>query len=336
MTFELSVSANVSGALTAVLVSEGQTVRAGQLLATVEARPLEALVGQAGAALAEARAARRGAPAELDRSLAQLERAQSLRAGGLLSQDALDDALYQVEVRRARLAAHDQRVQRQDALLARSREDLRQTEVRAPIDGVVTRVERQVGENVIGAQSFAPTAVLALADVSSLAVVVRIHERDIERVRTGQPAEVQVDALGTQRLEATVADVGNSAPRPAPGASNRAKEFPVRLALARPSAGLRPGLSAVAEIVVAARPSVVRLPPEALVTRPAGTEEISGAFVVQDGRALFRPLRTGVEGDDHFEVEGLRVGETVVRGPYRALRTLRDGTRVQPSGDGRP
>jgi HlyD family secretion protein len=340
---EVSVSARASGQVTAIAVREHDRVEKGQLLATVDSRLLEATVQEASAALAAARAERERLQAELERSQAQYRRFSALHAQGVVSDDALEDARFQVAARRAALSAQEQRVQQQEAWVSRGREDVRHAEVRAPIDGVVTRIEKKVGENVIGAQSFSPTPILVLSDLSAMDAAVRIHERDIERVGVGQTATVTVDALGGARLRGRVRDIGSSG-RADPSTGARTREFLVRIALEDQEGRLRPGLSALAEVVVASRSGVVRVVPEALVLSGAGGASSGSAtdvraggepskaqavFLVRDGRAVLRHVEAGLIGDDHVEVQGIAAGEEVVVGPYRTVRTLREGTKLQ-------
>jgi HlyD family secretion protein len=116
----------------------------------------------------------------------------------------------------------------------------------------------------------------------------------------------------------------------------RAREFQVRIALDDPEKRLRPGLSALAEIVVARKQGVPRVVPEALVPDPSSASPGSpspqggqAVFVVRDGRAALQRVGTGLVGDDFVEVTGLAAGSTVVVGPYRTVRTLREGQALQ-------
>ncbi len=139
---------------------------------------------------------------------------------------------------------------------------------------------------------------------------------------------------------------------------NQGVDFRVVITLAEGLTGLRPGLSATAEITTAQRDSVLSIPIQALILRTrkaleddekrfgpqlakAGVKvapfafaddvkELEGVFVEVDGRALFRAVTTGIAGDKHFElIEGLAEGEQVVTGPMRAVRTLHHGERIK-------
>jgi HlyD family secretion protein len=168
---------------------------------------------------------------------------------------------------------------------------------------------------------------------------------------------VSIDAFPDTTLIGRVTKVSNSAKLAAAagGASqDRAVDFEVEVELVNPPADIRPDLSATARIVTDMRQQTLSIPIIALTVRehedvpnelkagaaPAGTAapatagkkpEREGVFVVQGGTAMFRPVRVGIAGEEHFEVlDGLQAGDTVVAGPYQAIRDMKDSTRVKP------
>jgi HlyD family secretion protein len=212
----------------------------------------------------------------------------------------------------------------------------------APMDGVVTSLQKEQGEVVIGAQSFQPTTILTVGDLSTMEVEVLVDETDIDAVALGQAAEVRVDALENQKLRGQVTEIGSSAvPRGQSGAgipsatsssSNQAKDFKVVVTLLDPPKSLRPGLNATADIVTAEKKAVLAIPIQAVVVRqidkagkviepgsvqaadkepeaasaatPARSRglEKEGVFVVTGGQAIFTPIQTGIMGDTEIEV----------------------------------
>jgi len=116
--------------------------------------------------------------------------------------------------------------------------------------------------------------------------------------------------------------------------------------LNKPPTDIRPDLSATARIVTDTRTQALSIPIIALTVRenkPVSTEnrpvdtttarkkkETEGVFVVKDGVATFRPAKVGIAGDEYFEVlDGLQQGESIVAGPYQAIRDLKDGAHVR-------
>jgi HlyD family secretion protein len=130
--------------------------------------------------------------------------------------------------------------------------------------------------------------------------------------------------------------------------ADRAVDYDVEVTLDNPPPDVRPDLSATAKIVTATRDSVLSIPIIALTVRehtPISTEtapadtaakkETEGVFVVLNGTAQFRPVKVGIAGEEHFEVlDGLAAGDTIVAGPYQAIRDLSDSAKVRPTRTG--
>jgi HlyD family secretion protein len=222
---------------------------------------------------------------------------------------------------------------------------------------------------VIGAQSFNPTVILTVADLSVMECEILVDETDIRNLALGQSAEVRVDALEGVRVKGEVTEIGSSAiPRgtgtaaqPAQtGANtgNQAKDFRVTITLVDPPASLRPGLNATADITTATRQNVLAVPIQGVVVRELDKEgkvvdpdavpspssdgntvltvgrekgeEKEGVFAVVQEKSAFRPVKTGIMGDTDVEVlEGVTEGEEIVTGSYKALRTLKDAARLK-------
>jgi HlyD family secretion protein len=230
------------------------------------------------------------------------------------------------------------------------------------MDGVVTSLPKEEGETVIGAQSFAPTVIMTVADLSVMEVEIMVDETDIRNVRVGQPAEVRVDALEGIKIKGDVTEIGSSAiPRglttqqaSSTNTANQAKDFKVEVTLKDPPPTLRPGLNATADITTARKDGVLAVPIQAVVVReiskqgkvmdpaavqasesdpgapPEKGQEKEGVFVVVDGKATFRPVKTGIIGETEIEIgEGLKEAEEVITGSYKTLRTLKDQAKVK-------
>jgi HlyD family secretion protein len=257
------------------------------------------------------------------------------------------------------------RVTQQSAIVATNQDDLKKTVVVAPMDGVVTSLQKEEGETVIGAQSFSPTVLCTVADLSVMEVEILVDETDIQHLALGQAAEVRVDAYEGTIIKGEVTEIGSSAiPRGAaanPGSnvnnSNQAKDFKVTVTLKQPPVDLRPGLNATADIITARREGVVAAPIQAVVvrqvekdgtvvnpsigqtapgdtsdaqTRTAKLEEKEGIFLVRDGKAFFKPVKTGIIGDADIEItEGVKESDEIVIGSYRTLRTLRNEAQLK-------
>jgi HlyD family secretion protein len=361
----VNISANVSGRITNLYIQEGDAVKRGQVLARIDSTRFEAGERQSAAALEAAKADLVRAEADLDNSRLAFERAQRMRDEKLIPQQSYDQADAEMKMKHAAVEAQKRRIAQQAALLETNRDDLEKTTVVAPMSGVVTSLVKEEGETVIGAQSFSPTVIMTVADLSVIEVEILVDETDIRNVRLGQPAEVRVDALEDVKIKGDVTEIGSSAiPRGTTAAAatgqttastaNVAKDFKVVVTLKDPPPTLRSGLNATAEIETARKPHVLAAPIQAVVVRqldkqgkviesgtvqaaegePSGPvekgEEKEGVFVISAGQALFRPVKTGIMGETDIEIlEGLKEGDEIVVGSYKTLRTLKHEAKIK-------
>lgn len=263
----------------------------------------------------------------------------------------------------AALNAAQRRVTQNRAQLRRASDVLERTQSIAPIDGVVTNLPVRVGETVVpGIQNSAASLIMTIADMSLITAEVKVDETDIVNVKLGQSAGIAIDAIPNKTFNGHVIEIGNTAILRSTGlaanqsavSSQEAKDFKVVVALDDPPAEIRPGLSATAKITTATRKSSLSIPIQALTVRQKGDletkestaaaapiqltsaeqkarrEEIQGVFVVNNGKAVFRKVDTGITGSTDIEVlAGLKEGDEIVTGSYKVIRTLRNDARVK-------
>jgi HlyD family secretion protein len=361
----VNISANVSGRITNLYVVEGDRVQKGRVLARIDSARYEAGERQSAAALQAARADLVRAEADLENSRLAFERAKRMRDEKLIAEQAFDQADAELKMKTAAVESQKRRIAQQAALLETNRDDLEKTTIVAPMDGVVTSLVKEEGESVIGAQSFSPTVIMTVADLSVMEVEILVDETDIRNVQLGQRSDVRVDALEGVKMTGEVTEIGSSAiPRGTSAAAatgqstastaNQAKDFKVVVTLKDPPPSLRPGLNATADIVTARKANVLAAPIQAVVVRQldkqgkvieSGTvqaadeepsvpvekgEEKEGVFVVNAGQAHFRPVQVGIMGETEIEItQGLQEGDEIVVGSYKTLRTLKDEAKVK-------
>jgi HlyD family secretion protein len=360
----VNISANVSGRITHLYIKEGDRVREGQVLARIDSTRFAADTRQAEAAVKAARADLIRAQADVQASRLAFERTQLMHGDQLVSDQALDQARAEFEMRAANVTSLRERIAQVEAALESSADNLEKTSVPAPMDGVVTSLIKEEGEVVIGAQSFQPTVIMTVADLSVMEAEILVDETDIRSVALGQEAKVRVDALERLEIKGEVTEIGASAiPRGVTSSAvatttstntgNQAKDFKVTITLKDPPASLRPGLNATADITAARKTGVLAVPIQAVVVRQVDEhgrpidpdqdkekeqqktvrrrgEEKDGVFVVKDGHALFRPVVTGILGETEIEIrEGVQEGEEIVTGSYKTLRTLKDAAKIK-------
>lgn len=347
------LGSSVMGRVVSLNVREGDRVRVGQVLAQIDPVQAQSAVASAAAALQALESEASGtdksiAAAQADVAVAvaretqagqTLERAKNLAASGLVpkaeldsAQAAADAATAQVAAARAGLARAQQtreaagrRVAQGRAEQTRVGDQLAKTNITAPIDGVVTRLDVEEGEMVVmGVQNQPGTILMTISDLSALNAEVKVAEADVLRLVLDQPGVVTLDALPDRRFDGRVVEIGASALQQT-GTQAAAREFRVKVRLTGDVAALRPGLTCDTEILVAERQQVLAAPLQAVVQR----EGRSGVFVVRDGRAVFSPVTTGIIGGLTIEVDGVPEGATIVTGPFQLLRELADGAPVR-------
>ena len=222
---------------------------------------------------------------------------------------------------------------------------------------------------VPGIQNAEGSNLMTISDMSVVTAEVKVDETDITNVREGQPAEVTIDALPGKTFKGHVTQVGELAILRSSGQAattqttantQEARDFKVVVTVDNPPEALRPGLSATAKIQTAEKKDALTIPIQALAVRTqkeieeakpgkkggdvtlaaskpslgangdAKKTDIQGVFVIRGKKAEFVPVQTGIAGVTDIEVtSGLKDGDEIVIGSYKALRTLRPGATVK-------
>ena len=315
----VNVGATAFGRITHLYVKEGDHVKAGQLVATVESEQPASAVQAQNATIAASKtdvnsmmAAERTAQANIAQAKADLEqkkldfdRARALYDEKLIPKQDFDakQAAYDMSVAtlaqreaalaQARAQTESQRahVNQAVATLRGNSYSLGLTQSRAPFDALVTNVPVREGETVVvGIQNAEGSTLMTLADMSIITAEVKVDETDIVNVAMNQPVDVTVDALPGRIFKGHVTEVGDQALLRTTGmatsqsttGTEEAKDFKVVVTLDNPSDDLRPGLSATAKITTAHRTDALTIPIQALVQRNLATEK---AFEQNNGKA---------------------------------------------------
>ncbi len=364
----VDISSNVTGRVDQLRVREGDVVHRGDLLLTLDDTRLRSALAQYEAMLRAAQSQLALAEAQRELAAQVRTRREDLHSRGLLSVEELDAARVDERVKTATAAAQRDEIERLRAARAEAERDLEESRFHAPIDGVVTAINLEEGENVlIGTMNNPGTVILTLSNLGSMEVEAQVNENDVVLVRPGQHADVTVDAQRDSTLAGSVVSVGESGTR---ASQDEGAEFEVRVGIDAPPTWLRPGMSADVEILVADVDSALAVPIQALVARseqtvtewearrargetPEGARQnrsrdaseerseeparegeagrlVTGIFVEEDGRARFQRIELGARGETFVEVRtGLAASARVLTGPYKILRRLEDGERVK-------
>jgi HlyD family secretion protein len=313
-------------------------------------------VARAEAGLASAQAAAVQAEASREQAERAAQRARELRQQNpnLISDEQLEQAETSLRVAAAVAVSADRQVDQARAGRQEARDQLAKTVLRAPMDGQVTRVSVEEGEVAVPGTFSRETGLLAtVSDLSVIQVNVQVDETDVVRLHLGDSAEVTIDAFPDTTFSGRVTKISQSSVTisAASASADRAVDYNVEVTLDNPPPDVRPDLSATAKVVTDTRDSVLSIPIIALTVREheaistedapkdtaAGKKETEGVFVVLGGVAQFRPVKVGIAGEEHFEVlEGVAAGDTIVAGPYQAIRDLSDSAKVRPARAGQP
>jgi HlyD family secretion protein len=390
--FYVNLGATAMGRITHLYVKEGERVKKGQTVATIEHVQQEASVAGQEAAIAAAKtdiasyiAAEKTAEANLDHAKADLEqkqldwnRAQALYKDGILAKQDYDakKAAYDLDVasvaqavagvNQAKAQTESQRGHMQTAVatLRGDQNMLDLTSAVAPFDGIVTNEPLREGETVVeGIQNTEGSTIMTIADMSVVTAEVKVDETDIVNIQMNQPADVTVDAIPGKIFKGHVTLVGDQALLRSTGVATsqsttgteEAKDFKVVVTLDDPTSELRPGLSTTAKITTAHKNGVLSLPIQALTMDDPSQDKpktaggiqaassspgaksvpVQGVYTVERDksgklRVMFVPVTTGITGATDIEVlSGLTEGQEIVTGPFKTLRTLKNGALVK-------
>ena len=323
---QATVSAQITGTLTEVLIEEGDHVSKGQVLARLDDSGYRAELNAAKAAEQAAHAQVAQGQAQLTQATHDAARLDALVGRGLVAQQTAEQARTAVVTTAAQL-----RAQRKQELVARAQAAAAQvnfdyTVVRAPFTGVIITKNAQVGEIISpfsAGGGFTRTGVGTIVDMDSLEVDVDVNEAYIGRVKSNMPAEAVLDAYPDWKIPAHVIAI-------VPTADRGKATVKVRVALERkdprivPDMGVRVSFLETRPVTTARAPQGVLVPAAAIVQRDGH----SVVFVL-DGEVVRQHTVNPAEqtfGDLRLLPTEVKPGDTVVVSPPAELR---DGSAVQ-------
>ncbi|HUU15173.1 MAG TPA: efflux RND transporter periplasmic adaptor subunit [Terriglobia bacterium] len=285
---KVEVKSKASGIVKQVFVDYSDEVKQGQVLVELDKEELAARVREARANLLAAQAAREAAQATFERNKveaegpdlpflrASMDRGRKLHDDGLISRAVLEDgekayqlalnkqmiALRNLSVTRADVARTQAQVAQAQAALERSEEDLRNSTITSPMDGLVLSRDVEVGDAVssilvLGSQA---TLVTTLGDVSEVYVKGKVDEADISKVYLGQPARIVVESLKEKKFEGKVTKIS-----PMGVEKDNVTTFEVRVSIRNPSGELKANMTANAEIILEEKKNVLLIPEAAVI-----------------------------------------------------------------------
>jgi len=302
-----SVSSKILGRLAWTSVTEGSTVRVGEVIARLESADYEAAVNSAQANLAQLEA-------QSVQAQRELKRAQTLRTQNLLSDADLENAQTKLEVTVAQTNAA-----RAQGAMAQA--NLENTRVRAPFSGTVLRRDAEVGEIVAPSSAgggLTRTAIVTMADLSTLEVEVDVNEAYIAQVRNAQPARITLDAYPDTSFSGRVRQV-------VPTADRQKATVLVKVSILDHDPRILPEMGA--KVVFEAHGAEAQAAPRRVFVPQAAVGNAGGKSVVEEGKARQQNVDVGPQRGDRIEVrQGLVGGESLV---LSAPAGLKNGSKVR-------
>lgn len=305
---EVKISSDVSGEVVELLVQEGDSVRKGQLLCRVNPDTYVSNVERGQASVNTSRANATQSKTSIDNALARkaqveanlenarlnFERNKKLYAEGVISQEIfqtsssalnvaeanLRAATSDIESARAGSSAADYNVESSRAVLKELQTNLKRTSIYAPANGVISKLNIEKGERVVGTSQMAGTEIMRIADFSSMEVQVDVSENDIPRVNLGDAVDIDIDAFEGRKFKGKVYQIANSASNTGTStalASDQVTNFVVKIRIDPSSYSdllgkgkkhpFRPGMSAAVDIATDEVQNVVTIPIQSVTTR---------------------------------------------------------------------
>lgn len=368
---DVKISPDVSGEIVELYVKEGDSVVAGQVLAKIKPDIYQAMYERSVAAQNTAQANYLQAKAALTQAQAEFEKVEKTynRNKSLHDQKVISDADWEMiesAYKTAKAASEGGQmnvegaqysVQSAQASVREAREDLHKTTIYAPINGILTRLNIERGERVLGTTQMEGTDMMHISDLNSIEAWVDVSESDVLRVNEGDTSEIKLDAYPDQKFSGIVTQIGKSAKEAALGQSDQVTNFQVKILLLRNSYKalfdslkqrypFLPGMSASVDIMTRQVDNVFAIPIQSVTTREdtskskdtmTDKEKKSGptsnetVFIHETGKAKAVKVQTGIQDDEYIEIKsGLKGDEEAVTGPFTAIsRMLKDGDAIK-------
>ena len=345
---EVQITSMVSGWITEITVIEGDTVKPGQHLISIDKKQYQAAYDQA---LSQVKSSM----ANLKNVTSQLERTKQLFEQKLISKQEIEQIEASYEL------ALSQVDQANAALLSRE-DELSKTKLVAPKYGIVTSLTKEEGEMALGGM-FNPGVLMTIADLNHMEVLVDVNENDVVTIDVGDTTEIEIDAFPDTLFYGLVSEIAHTAQNLNMGSQQQVTNFKVKIKILNPPHKIRPGMSSTVNIISETIKNTLSIPIQSLVSRPKNFEELAEedkkndddsesnysnakegidvVFILVDNfngketaegekYAIVKPVDTGLSSENYYAVNtGVDVGDIIVTGRYRVLsKELQHGMKV--------
>ncbi len=358
----VNITSEVNAKIIAVPVKEGDNVSRGQILIQLDTVQLQKDMEQARFSYNETEARTEAMKSSFQQADEEFNRQKQLYDKKLTSETEFKNAEYAFLNSKYSYEAMTSQTNQARAIYEKSMDNLSKTNIRAPMDGVVTFVDAEAGEVAQAQTSFTQgKTLMTISNLAAFEAEVNVDETEIIRIKKGQPAKIEIDAFPDSSFAGEVVEIGNTAVQSNLGSTDQSTNFKVKVLFKEENANVRPGMSATVDITTNSRNKVLTVPYGAIVMRspdsisnaPAPQEglqaasnttsdsmkeatdsqkdkEIKGVFLAKDGKAVFTPIETGIADQKNIEIiSGLSENDTVITGPFKTLRTIKNNDDIK-------
>ena len=265
--FKVVINPEVTGEIIQLPVKEGDLVKKGDLLIRIKGDQYVAQNERLEANLQSAKANLKMREAELTKVELDYNRIKELYSKGLSSDSELETSRSNYLSTKASYQAAEANVAQSEASLKEIMDQISKTAIRSPMDGVVTKLNVELGERVFGAGFSMGSDIMTISDLRNIEAVVEVDENDVVLVSVGDTATIKVDAFKDQEFKGIVSEIGNSANTTGLGTQEEVVNFEVKIKLIDPKNTLRPGMSCNADIETETIENVLSVPIQSVTTR---------------------------------------------------------------------
>lgn len=321
----VNIMSEVMGKIVDLPVKEGDFVKKGQLLCKIDDKNSRSEVNRLKAEVKRQELILEKQKIDFKRAKQEFLRKKKLFESGILSKEDFESVENAFNSAKLNVKQQEFYLKQTKASLEKAMENLSKTRILAPIDGKITSLKKEIGEQVIqGTINNPGSIIMVLSDMKKLELEIDVNEVDAVLLKKGMNADIYLDSFEDKVFKGKVKQISESAEKPM---GKDVSVFKVKIGFEEENPDIKPGMSGKAEITVKESKSTIVVPIECL---RKDENEKEFCFVVEHGIAKKRFVETGISND--FEVEitkGLKEGETVVKGPYRVLKNLEDGEKVK-------
>ena len=354
---EIKLSSEVSGEIIKLPIIEGQQVKKGDLLVSINPDLVQALVNQSQAGLQNVKAQLTQAEANLNNLKLNFDRNKALYEKGVISKSDWERTFTDYEVAKANVKSAYYNVQSAQSAVKQSRDNLSRTSIFAPRDGTISKLSVELGERVVGTAQMAGTEIVRVANLNNMEVEVDVNETDIVKVNVGDSTIVEVDAYLKREFKGVVTEIANTAENTL--SVDQVTNFKVKVRILPESykdltvdkpenfSPFRPGMTATVDIITNKKENIIGVPISSIViktdtssikskkivkeTISSKTEKFECVFVKIGDVAKLRVITTGIQDDSNIEItSGLNEDDEVITGPYNTVtKILKSGDKVE-------